>query len=88
MIPPRPLSLLAVSFLLAPAAVQAQGALTPPGSPAATMRTLDQVQPRTPLATAGVTISAPGSYYLTGNLNGNGTSAGLTIAGSDRKSVV
>ena len=51
----------------------AQGSLTPPpGVPAATMKTLDQVEARKPVqslaAAAPYTISQPGSYYLTGNI--------------------
>ena len=53
------------------------GALTPPGAPASTMKTLDQVEPRTPVNVTTVPGDAsyhhitttPGSYYLTGNLN-------------------
>jgi hypothetical protein len=59
-----------------------QGALTPPGAPAAMMKTLDQIEPRTPVNTntapgnsfAQFVISKPGSYYLTGNI----MSAGVT----------
>ncbi|HNX34365.1 MAG TPA: right-handed parallel beta-helix repeat-containing protein [Kiritimatiellia bacterium] len=58
---------LAVPFCLTPAA-RAQGPLTPPGAPAPMMRTLVQVEPRTPIAFAGHTITQPGSYYLTTNL--------------------
>lgn len=47
---------------------RAQGALTPPGAPAPTMKTLDQIEPRTPISSAPFTISASGSYYLTTNL--------------------
>ena len=65
-------------FIL-PAIVCAQGQLTPPagafsgGAPAPSMKSLDQIEPRIPLtqpanSTAGLTISAPGSYYLTGNV--------------------
>ncbi len=55
----------------------AQGPLSPTAAPAPQGKTLDQIEPRTPLAggTAGLTISQPGSYYLTGNItvaSGNG----------------
>lgn len=46
---------------------RAQASLTPPGAPAPTLRTLDQVEPRSPISGAGV-ITQPGSYYLTGNI--------------------
>ena len=63
------------------------GSLTPPpGSPAPTMKSLDQVEARTPLVegaagvtidpiTGGITISESGSFFLAGNLSvtkGNG----------------
>ena len=46
----------------------AQGALTPPGAPAPTMKTLAQIEPRTLISSVPFTITAPGSYYLTTNL--------------------
>ena len=57
--------------------LSAQGPLAPPSAPTPTMKTLDQIQPRTPLpgATSTVTIDTPGSYYLTGDIaveTGNG----------------
>lgn len=51
-------------------------ALTPPGAPTPTLRTLEQVEPRTPIS-AAYAITQPGSYYLTGNLTVS--SYGITI---------
>ncbi len=61
--------------------VWAQGSLTPPGAPGATMKTLTQVEPRTPISSAPFTISQSGSYYLTTNLTS--TRHGVVIAASD-----
>lgn len=47
-----------------------QGALTPPGAPAPTMKSLSQVEPRTPISYEEYYIGNPGSYYLTTNLTG------------------
>ena len=55
----------------------AQGSLTPPGAPAPTMKTLSQIEPRTPISSAPFTINVPGSYYLTANLS---VSTGNAIA--------
>ena len=43
----------------------AQGSLTPPGGPAPMMKSLDQVEPRTPITSLPIVISQGGSYYLT-----------------------
>ncbi len=51
-----------------PSTVFAQGSLTPPGAPAPTMKTLAQIEARTPISSAPFTISVPGSYYLITNL--------------------
>lgn len=48
--------------------VIAQGPLTPPGAPAPTMKTLDQVEARIPISAVPFTINSSGSYYLTSNL--------------------
>jgi hypothetical protein len=69
-----------------------QGSLTPPGAPAATMKTLDQVEARTIInstntpgdgQSSSFIISAPGSYYLTGNITGVASRRGINIAASD-----
>jgi len=69
------------SVIPQPSALLAQGSLTPPGAPAPTMKTLQQVEPRVPISSAPFTISQPGSYYLTTNLTVSGGDA-ITIATS------
>jgi Right handed beta helix region len=69
----------------------AQGALMPPGAPAPTMKSLDQIEPRTPVDAvhtpggAGIEylISQSGSYYLTTNLVGVSGDIGIYIAASN-----
>jgi hypothetical protein len=58
------------------------GPLDPPGAPAST---LPQVEPRVPIDHVPVTISTPGSYFLTRNVSGpaNTTGNGITIASDD-----
>ena len=47
----------------------AQGSLTPPGAPAPTMKSLAQIEPRTPISSAPFVITNSGSYYLTTNVS-------------------
>ena len=56
--------------VVADAAVGPVNALTPGGAPQAAMKTLHQVEPRTPIpgGSSTVTLNQPGSYYLTGGL--------------------
>ncbi|MGO9002262.1 MAG: right-handed parallel beta-helix repeat-containing protein [Limisphaerales bacterium] len=68
------------AFSLQPSALLAQGSLTPPGAPAPTMKTLTQVEPRTPISSVGGTISSPGSYYLTTNLTITSGNFGVLIS--------
>jgi parallel beta-helix repeat protein len=65
---PKPLLVAAAAMLLLNpefATVLAQGSLTPPGAPAPTMKSLDQVEPRTAITNLPITINQGGSYYLT-----------------------
>src|SRR6476620_6906734 len=81
--------LLVSSFLLLPSACP-QGSLTPPGAPAPTMKTLDQVEPRIIInatntpgdADSVFKITQPGSYYLTDNIAGIAGKSGIEIAAS------
>ena len=57
----------------------AQGSLTPPGAPAPMMKTLAQIEPRTPISSAPFTITNAGSYYVTTNLTVSSGTA-ITIA--------
>jgi len=64
-----------------------QGSLTPPGEPAPTMKTLDEldaaianvaadvalVEPRVPISSSPIVLDESGSYYLTRNLTGKVT---------------
>lgn len=59
--------------------IYAQGSLTPPGAPAPVFKTLNQVEPRTPISSLPFLITNSGSYYLTGNLTGTGTADGITV---------
>ena len=61
----------------------AQGPLVPPGAPAPSMKTLQQVEPRTPIDALPHVIIASGSYYVTGNIGPSGPGAGILVAASD-----
>src|SRR3954451_7441888 len=84
-------SLLTLVWLVLPSALFAQGSLTPPAGPAPTMKTLDQVEARTIInatktpgdPTNQFIISAPGSYYLTGNITGVSGKNAISINASN-----
>ncbi|HEY5298325.1 MAG TPA: hypothetical protein VIK59_10410 [Verrucomicrobiae bacterium] len=77
--------LIVSGFLATATLALGQGSLTPSGSPAPTMKSLDQIEPRTPISYDGYYISSPGSYYVTTNLTGSafgvpGSPYGIYIA--------
>ena len=60
----------------------AQGALTPPGAPGLTMKSLDQIEARKPIGSAPFTINTSGAYYLTANLTvAAGNAVTITASG-------
>ncbi|MFG0275797.1 MAG: right-handed parallel beta-helix repeat-containing protein [Phycisphaerales bacterium] len=79
-----------LAFLVIASPVGA-GDLTPPGAPAPSMKTLDEVEPRIPvgpLTTPGdadsvYRLNQPGSYYLTGNVQGEVGKHGIEVLGRD-----
>ena len=75
----RSLTALTALLVVAPLLTLAQGPLAPSAPPAPTMKTLVEMEPRTHITSLPYTITASGSYYLTTNLNGGGTAAGLII---------
>jgi hypothetical protein len=77
------------SFSLHPSAFP-QGPLTPPGAPAPTFKTLDQIEPRRDIAKLSgsggfnYVIAAGGSYYLSGNFSVDQTN-GINVVGRDSR---
>ena len=68
----------------AAAASASAGSLTPPPGPVApTGKTTAEIEPRTPISTAPITISVPGSYYLTASLTVPAGFHAITINASD-----
>lgn len=57
----------------------AAGPLAPPGPPAPLFKTLQEVEPRTPISSLPFVINQPGSYYVISNLVGAAGQNGITI---------
>ncbi|HMO99933.1 MAG TPA: right-handed parallel beta-helix repeat-containing protein [Kiritimatiellia bacterium] len=67
----------------ASAPVFAQGSLDPSGAPIPSMRTLQQIEPSTPVDAVPFTISQPGPYHLSRNLHHSTTGSAIVITASD-----
>ena len=67
------------SALLVLPLVANAGDLDPSAPPGPTMKTLDEVEPRTLISSLPFTISQSGSYYLTASLTGSSGQDGITI---------
>ena len=79
---------LSAFFLLSALSVFAQGPLAPPSGPGATMKSLDQIEARTPVDAVHTPggpnnefiITQSGSYYLTTNITGVAGKNGIGLA--------
>lgn len=76
-----------LGLALRPGALLGQGDLDPNAVPGPTMKSLaqiyDRTDPRSPISTLPFTISASGSYYLTGNLTAAAGGAGIIVSASN-----
>ncbi|MHC4310022.1 MAG: right-handed parallel beta-helix repeat-containing protein, partial [Planctomycetota bacterium] len=73
------LSTLVVAGLAAFSLYTIAGDLEPSGPPGPTMKTLEEVEPRTPIDSLPFVINFSGSYYVAGDLLGSPFDDGITI---------
>jgi hypothetical protein len=71
--------LLLATLAIRPSALQAQGSLTPPGAPGPTMKSLDEIEPRTAITNLPMFITQSGSYYLASSFEQTFASDAITI---------
>jgi len=85
----KSLLVLVVMLFPLPPILLGQGSLTPPGAPASTMKSLDQVEartvidPRQPGFSLPYTINTKGSYYLAANITASGSTIGIVVNASN-----
>lgn len=65
----KKIQILSIFALMISASFVFAGSLNPSAPPASTMKPLDQIEPRIPITSLPITITTPGSYYLTSNLS-------------------
>lgn len=75
------IGLAAIGLVWAVPKTEGQGSLTPGAAPAPMMKTLGQIEPRTPITNIPYTITQPGTYYLVSNLTS--TTDGVIIRTND-----
>jgi hypothetical protein len=78
----RSFGILVVSLRVMTVSMFAQGSLTPPAAPTPTMKSLDQIEPRTPISSLPFNIANSGSYYLTKNVSVSNAD-GIAISASN-----
>lgn len=59
----------------------------PPSDPTTAMKSLNQVEPRTPIGSLPFTITQPGSYYFTGNLEFTSASGDAITVSADNVTI-
>ena len=79
LVSPLTIAFTTICLVAASSTVRGQGSLTPSGAPSPGMKTLEQMEPRTPISSIPYTITQSGSYYLTGNVHAAQYIAGITI---------